>query len=135
AAASTEERSVRSAGTARHRTPSASTSRAVVASEPGSGEVSERATVDECSRPSPSSTVRAVTATSWPARARCTATALPIPRLAPVTNAVGTGAEGSDGSGRVPADLQRLLDRAAHDHGLLVEGQVGDHLGVGERVG
>src|SRR6478735_9815437 len=31
--------------------------------------------------------VRAASATSYPARARCTATALPIPRLAPVTNA------------------------------------------------
>ncbi len=46
-------------------------------------------TVDECSRPSPSRRVRAVMATSKPARAAAMATALPMPRLAPVTNATG----------------------------------------------
>ena len=44
--------------------PSASTSAAVLSSEPGSGVVSERFTVDECSRASPSWTVRAASAMS-----------------------------------------------------------------------
>ena len=79
---------MRSAGTVRQRTPAAPTSSAVEDNEPGSGVVSDAATVDECSRDSPSVTVRAVSATSNPARARCTAIALPIPRLAPVTKAV-----------------------------------------------
>ena len=50
--------------------------------------------VDECSRSSPSCRVRAPMATSWPARARWTAMALPIPRLAPVTRATGTSVIG-----------------------------------------
>ena len=54
---------------------------------PGSGDMSEAFSVDECSRASPSSTVRAMIATSKPAFASATAVALPMPRLAPVTNA------------------------------------------------
>ena len=57
----------------------------MASSEPGSGEVSDADTVEECSRDSPSLRVRAPMATSNPARARWTAMALPIPRLAPVT--------------------------------------------------
>ena len=49
--------------------------------------MSEAATVEECSRASPSWRVRAPRATSKPAWARWTAMALPIPRLAPVTRA------------------------------------------------
>ena len=48
----------------RARPPSASTSAAVESSDPGSGVVLEAATVDECSRSSPSWRVRAATATS-----------------------------------------------------------------------
>ena len=49
--------------------------------------MSDAFSVDECSRASPSSKVRAMIATSKPAWASATAVALPIPRLAPVTNA------------------------------------------------
>jgi GTPase Era involved in 16S rRNA processing len=75
--------SVGSAATRSAFRPSASTSAAVSSSEPGSGVVSDRATVEECSRASPGATVRAETATSYPARARCWAQALPMPRSRP----------------------------------------------------
>jgi hypothetical protein len=66
------------------RGPASVTSAAVVSRLPGT----ERPARSESSRPSPSCTVRAVNATSKPARASATAVALPIPRLAPVTRAV-----------------------------------------------
>src|SRR5215211_5547683 len=88
AAAPSDAASIRSAATTNASRPSASMSAAVSASEPGSGVVSDRATVDECSRASPGATVRAVIATSKPPFARYCAHALPMPRLAPVTNAV-----------------------------------------------
>src|SRR5688572_25560259 len=87
AAPASEARSKRSAGSASARTPVASISATVVARLPGSGFVFEARSVEECSRSSPSFTVRAVTATSKPARARWSAHAFPMPRLAPVTNA------------------------------------------------
>src|SRR3954447_24448896 len=87
AAAPSDARSRRSAGTTSTCAPSASTANAVDVRLPGNGEVSDSLIVDECSRRSPSSTVRAVMATSKPERARWTAMPLPIPRLAPVTNA------------------------------------------------
>jgi len=62
--------------------PAASICAPVADRLPGSGFVFEARSVDECSRRSPSFTVRAVIATSKPARARCTAQAFPIPRLA-----------------------------------------------------
>jgi hypothetical protein len=67
--------------------PSASITSAVPARLPGKGLVFDFFRVDECSRASPSWTVRAVMATSYPARARCCAQTLPMPRLAPVMKA------------------------------------------------
>ena len=67
--------------------PSARTNSAVAERLPGRARVSLLATVEEISRDSPSFSVRALIATSKPARARWTAIALPMPRLAPVTNA------------------------------------------------
>ena len=84
-----EVRSNRSDGRARTVPPAASMAAAVVARDPGSGLVSEVATVEECSRLSPSRRLRAVIATRWPEAARARATALPMPRLAPVTRATG----------------------------------------------
>ena len=65
--------------------PSASISFAVVSRLPGSGDVSERFTVDECSSGVPSASVRAHTTTSYPRRASAREQPRPMPRLAPVT--------------------------------------------------
>src|SRR4051812_24956064 len=88
-AAPSDAGSRRSAATARAFAPAASISAVVELRLPGSGVVFDLATVEECSRCSPSCTVRAVMATSNPFLASCLAMALPIPLLAPVTNATG----------------------------------------------
>src|ERR1019366_2901805 len=88
-AAPTEARSMRSEGTASTERPVALIASAVALNEPGRGRVLVSLTVEECSRSSPSTWLRAVMATSYPAWAKAIATALPMPRLAPVTNATG----------------------------------------------
>src|SRR4051812_4747320 len=88
-AAPSDAGSRRSAATARAFAPAASISAVVEFRLPGSGVVFDLATVEECSRCSPSFTVRAVMATSNPFLASCLAMALPMPLLAPVTNATG----------------------------------------------
>ena len=86
---SSDGRSRRSMVTSRARRPDCSISSAVASRLPGM-------TRPPCSssRASPSRRVRAATATSKPAAASCTAVALPMPRLAPVTRATlgSTGA-------------------------------------------
>ena len=86
-AATRERRSSRSAWIGRARPPADSISRAVVSRLPG---MRTPGAEPESSKASPSRTVRAVIATSNPAVARAMADALPIPRLAPVTERDGS---------------------------------------------
>src|SRR2546429_9328185 len=77
-AGTNEARSRRSSVTGRTRRPAASIADAVDSRLPG-----------RPPGPVPSTTVRAVMATSYPSAARAHAIARPIPRLAPVTMAIG----------------------------------------------
>ena len=81
----------------RARPPAASIWRAVVSRLPGTGSPPVEA---DSSNASPSRMVRAVMATSRPARARASADALPMPRLAPVTSAMRRS---TDMEARVPS--------------------------------
>jgi hypothetical protein len=91
-------------------TPACSTSSADDVSEPGSGDVSDLRTVDECSRSSPSSTVRAVDATSNPALARWTGDGL---TYAPARSGYQCGRHAGEptisGGRRVPMHTETLI--------------------------
>ena len=103
------------------------TSAAVDERLPGSGDMSEAFSVDECSRASPSSKVRAMIATSKPASASATAVALPIPRLAPVTNATSLSSCWLSAPGTVTVSVSRP-DRSNVPARSPVSRAVGDDL-------
>ena len=92
AAALTDSVDRRSIVMGRARWPRSAISAAVVSRLPGTVTSSPRSDVGAPILPSPSRTVRAVMATSYPASARASALARPIPLLAPVTSAMGLGA-------------------------------------------